>query len=560
MIMKTQERFLQILISCIFVAATLCVINSCIFDDDDDGTGIISYLQTRVATNSGVVHGALDNNNTYSWKGIPYAAPPVDDLRWKAPQDPQSWSSTLETTEFCEPCLQVRNGVIFGSEDCLCLNIWRPQGDQSNLPVYFYIHGGYNTFGSANEWYYDGANLAGDHNIVVVTIQYRLGILGWLTHPALRHDESAYDDSGNFGTLDMIKALIWVDDNIQEFGGDPNNVTIAGESAGAIDVVSLLISPAASGLFHRGISMGGPLGGTTLTKINSVEAGEDHANALLTVLLAKDGLTEVPGNDVEAYLRSKTGEELLSLYTDPIDINNLSATLSGDFKAIFSDGTVIHENGASALNDPATYNQVPLILGNNAEEHKYFLYPVFDNYPMAQSYQRSAEIANNFWETWCTNNIANAISGLPGQPPVYTYKFEYGAYHYVYDQAAGDIIPDPDGYNAWPTDYNGTNYALMLGSAHSLDIAFFFGDVSINSYELPFLTTPFNIIVREDNLQGAQALSDAMTAYIAEFLYNGNPSDAGGVLWEPWSNDPGAPKRIIFDANDTESIIEMSYE
>ena len=549
--MRTQKKFIWLLITALFMIAPLCL-SGCRLSDNN------SRNRTKIMTQSGWVRGDLDENDTVSWKGIPYAAPPVGDLRWKAPQDPERWSSVLETTEFCEPCLQSENGVILGNEDCLRLNIWRPRNDQRNLPVFFYIYGAWHAFGSPDKWYYDGANLAGDHNIVVVTIQFRTGILGWLTHSALRHGESADDDSGNFGTLDMIKALTWVQDNIQEFGGDPNNVTIAGQCAGAIDVLSLLVSPAASGLFHKAIAMSGALGGP-VTSINSVEAGEDHADRLIASLLAKDGLTEVPGNDVEAYLRSKTGEDLLSLYTDPQDINDLDATLSGNFKAIFSDGAVIHENGASALYDPATYNQVPLILGSTAEEHKIFMCSDFVNYPTAQSYQSYAEILNSvFWKPLSTSNIANIISGLPGQPPVYVYEFDYGAYRYIYDGASGDIVPDPNGYSAWPTDFNGTNYALMLGAVHGLDIPFFFGNVDLNSNELYLVPIPFNMIVREDNLQGAQALSDAMTTYIAEFLYNGDPSDAGGILWEPWSSDPGAPKRIVFDANDTEAIIEMS--
>jgi len=200
---------------------------------------------TTIKTKYGEVKGFLDDNNTLAWKSIPYAKPPVDELRWKVPIDPEIWDGILDTTEDCDECAQMGQEPItfaptevIGSEDCLYLNIWHPQSIRNDLPVYFWIHGGANNNGTTKD--YDGSVIASRSNMVVVTIQYRLGAFGWLTHPALRPGESSLDDSGNFGTLDTIKALEWVRDNIKSFGGDPNNIIVAGESAGAHNVMNLI--------------------------------------------------------------------------------------------------------------------------------------------------------------------------------------------------------------------------------------------------------------------------------------------------------------------------------
>ncbi|MCX5899490.1 MAG: carboxylesterase family protein, partial [Proteobacteria bacterium] len=214
-----------------------------------------------VTTNQGDVQGYEENYTTRVWKAIPYARPPVGELRWKAPQDPDSWSEIKQSKEFCSWCPQTGsdNGttVLKGSEDCLCLNIWRPRSAEGNLPVFFWIHGGSNKVGSADP--YIGAPMAGKHNMVVVTINYRLGPLGWLTHPALREGQDPFNSSGNYAILDIRKALGRVRDNIEAFGGNPNNVTIAGQSAGGVNVLTLMISPQAKGLFHRVISQSGGL-------------------------------------------------------------------------------------------------------------------------------------------------------------------------------------------------------------------------------------------------------------------------------------------------------------
>ena len=193
------------------------------------------------------------------FKGIPYAVPPVGPLRWKAPVPLPRWSGAKNTTAFGPECVQptpTLSSIYVGnplpmSEDCLTLNIWAP-ADAHNAPVFFWIYGGALWGGSSSDPLYDGARLA-QRGIVVVTINYRLGVLGWLAHPELSA-ESALKVSGNYGLFDQIAALRWVKANIAAFGGDPSNLTIAGESAGGLSVMYLMASPDARGLFSKAIA------------------------------------------------------------------------------------------------------------------------------------------------------------------------------------------------------------------------------------------------------------------------------------------------------------------
>jgi para-nitrobenzyl esterase len=229
------------------------------------------------------VAGADANNGSWVWAGIPYAKPPVGELRWKAPQDPEPWNkirqSTYNFTRCTQPVFDLQwNPVnkIQGSEDCLYLNVFRPKTNAKNLPVYFWIHGGGNSFDGADN--YDASILAQKSNMVVVVIQFRTGPFGWFNHPALNPNGTAEDKSGNYGVLDMIKALKWVNKNIAAFGGNPKNVTIAGESTGGYRVMNLMISPLAKGLFHTAINQSG---GSKISR----STANDIVNAAIDKLL-----------------------------------------------------------------------------------------------------------------------------------------------------------------------------------------------------------------------------------------------------------------------------------
>ena len=228
-----------------------------------NGVGL-DEKKIEVQTSSGVVSndlGSLDLGFV-SWQDIPFAQPPVGDLRWRAPRPLDSPSQIISPKDdtACVQKASVYAGAtgegIVGSEDCLYLDITAPiDFKDKSYPVMFWIHGGGNTSGLKD--YYDYSKLVSTRDVVVVRTNYRLGALGWFTHPSIQGEQEGIDKTSNFGTLDIIQSLKWVQTNISGFGGDPRNVTIFGESAGGHNVFALLSSPMADGLFHKAISQSG---------------------------------------------------------------------------------------------------------------------------------------------------------------------------------------------------------------------------------------------------------------------------------------------------------------
>lgn len=219
-----------------------------------------------VAVSDGRVQGA-SADGVESWKGIPFAAPPVGELRWRAPQPPKAWTGVLDATQFKSDCAQLPVGApafdmrTTTSEDCLYLNIWRPAGAGNKTPVLVWIYGGGWVIGGASAPIYQGANLS-KQGVITVSMNYRLGRFGWFAHPQLTRANSDNGLFYNYGTLDQIAALQWIKRNIAAFGGDPDNITIMGESAGGVSVHALITSPLVSdGLFHKAIIMSGADGG-----------------------------------------------------------------------------------------------------------------------------------------------------------------------------------------------------------------------------------------------------------------------------------------------------------
>src|SRR5579862_7656219 len=218
----------------------------------------------QIQTDSGALFGNV-TDGVRSFKGVPYAAAPVGDLRWRAPRPPTHWSQPLHADDFAATCPQSPparvppgSGAERSSEDCLTLNLWGPATTTKPAPVMVWIHGGGNTQGSGAGIYYDGTAFAHD-GVLLVTINYRLGLLGFFVHPALTR-KAAGGTTANFGLLDQLAALTWVHRNIASFGGDPANVTVFGESAGATDIVALLATPASKGLFQKAIVESAALG------------------------------------------------------------------------------------------------------------------------------------------------------------------------------------------------------------------------------------------------------------------------------------------------------------
>jgi len=481
------------------------------------------------------------NKNGICSGSVVFAKPPVGEYRWKGPQDPEPWDGVLHALDDCAPCTQlitgadwIRTDTAEGSEDCLYLSIYRPNTKKKKLPVYVWIHGGSNNFGKA--LHYDGTAIAIRNNMVVVVLQYRLGPLGWLTHPALRHGDPL-DDSGNFGTLDNIKALEWISENIGAFGGDPGNVTITGESAGAHNVMNLVISPLAVGLFHRAMSQSG--GMTT----DIVADGEAQAEGTIAALLVSDGLTEVPGGDVETYLREKSSHEIFEAYYA------LYGTLP-TYDA-YQDGHVLPGSVVATIRS-GNYNKVPIILGANQYETKAFmpLYgPAFglfswwllrfgvldEGYPLDSVlpsdfdktlYEVTGYYSSRNWRAKFVDERARALKEQ--QERVYAYQFNWG------------------GPGSGPSPFD-----FIYGAGHAMEIPFFFGgDTSMwgDSFS------------PGSDTDGRVELQGAMMDYLANFAKTGNPNGAGLPVWKKWSKRNGKSKVIIFDADTEEALLEMSDE
>jgi len=546
--------------------------------------------KTVVKTESGKLKGYVnEDQEVIVWKGVPYAKPPVGDLRWAAPQDPVPWHGVRDATSPAKKCTQlltteewIRTGVVDpnSDEDCLYVDIYRPQRHTSRwekLPVYVWIHGGSNNFGSARQ--YDGSILAARSDVIVVVVQYRLGPIGWLYHPAIQTDGAdKLSDSGNFGTLDHVQALKWIRENIDAFGGNPHNVTITGESAGAHNVMNMVVSPLGKRLFHRAMSESG--GMVTVTTASARGSANDYIEK---VMMYKDGI--IPpvapatraiytqrridmenAGTLEAYLRATTaGDFFLAI---------LKYGVVPTFPAI-EDGTVMPLGGWIPAIKAGKYNKMPIILGSNEYESKSFM-PLYyayvkplgvpsgshtwfdlihvlrkDTTPLLtvddvlheqhdkDIYELTGYYGSQNWKAKFVDTVAHELANV--QDHVYAYLFKWG------------------GIGSGPSPFD-----FIYGAGHAAEIPFFFGaDQGLFGY--PFVP---------ENEAGRKDLQQAMMKYLANFARTGNPNHFFPCppwlkkwshltclpRWKEWSNSPGAPKAIVFDADFDRAQIEMMTE
>ena len=476
-----------------------------------------------VNTVYGSIRGVSDKESTWCWRGIPYATPPVGALRWKAPLDPAPWSGVRNARKFASPASQLipRLGPI-GSEDCLHLNIWRPRNTETRLPVYVFIHGGGNSIGTGNSRDYYGQAVAGESKMVYVTVNFRLGVMGWFRHPAITGSGTLEDQSGNFGTLDLIKALQWIHKNIEAFGGDPGNITSAGESGGAFDVLSLLTSPLAKGLFHRAVCESG------INMIYSTKQGEDQTVKLLKNLLiadrrATDDLTAdkvykgMSDKEIDTYLRSKSPAEIMKRI--PVIFGVMA-----EWRSIYKDGTVLPAKGYSVFSDGSWANKVPLIIGVNKNEATLFNLLLKKNAPGSREYELLSRYQSLLWRVCGMDSITIAMTSNPVAPPVYAYRFEWGSM----DGSGQSVLPK--------------NMGSKLGANHYAEVPFFLG---MRRNQLSLLTgRTFTL----KNKAGREKLTRLSLSYLANFARNGNPNGDLLPRWDPWNASPGAHKYIILDA------------
>ncbi|MCP4842426.1 MAG: carboxylesterase family protein, partial [Halieaceae bacterium] len=434
---------------------------------------------TRVETTSGPVIADI-HDSVKTFRDIPYAQPPVNDLRWRAPRPVESSSSEIVTRDTVA-CLQIASDVggvpgegVVGTEDCLYLDITAPSliNSDESLPVMFWIHGGGNT--SGYKGYYDFSTLVETENVIVVTINYRLGPFGWFSHPAVQGSAKGLDRSSNFGTLDIIQALKWVQNNIEKFGGDPDNVTVFGESAGGHNVFALLVSPLSDGLFHKAISQSGYL--ETATVHEAINQNMAHpemrrsSSQLFSAMVDSGELAEVSSESIYGV----PGARLLEHYTA---LDN-----DGDIPLSTADGIVLPKEGMlAALADSTKAKNVPVIAGANRDEvtlwlgtHRYF---VDADYLFTRLLPPRLKIKNpelyDFWtrirsDAWKVRGVDEPLAAMEtaGYPDLYAYRFDW-------DDQEDSFFAD---------------FPKLIGAAHGIDIAFVTGNYTygpISSYIYP---------------------------------------------------------------------------
>ncbi len=481
-------------------------------------------------TEEGAVAGvSVNKGKACAYRGVPFAAPPVGELRWKAPQKPAARDSLIKADSFSAKCMQGEDDsfVMRGeapltrSEDCLYLNIWRPS-TPGTYPVMVWIHGGSLTSGSGSYGLYRGDRLAPAGEVVVVTINYRLGPFGFLAHPALS-EEDPNGSSGNYGLLDQIQALRWVKNNIANFGGDPDRVTIFGESAGGWSVCHLLASPRAEGLFHRAVIESGGCDTTT-----SQEKGFQHGRKLAENL----GCT---GEDVLSCMRSKPALEIhqnKSLEEDSGDLLNFEDV--GFTWIPHVDGYALEQVPISALRS-GEYNRVPLMVGSNRDEAKLFTLTM-----------PGIRLASKSLVRWFVKRSAgeNLLQGIETHYPYSDYNRPADA---VIDalgdamlgckcyQAAKAAAPHQDVYY-YRFDYDRHLLPDMAGACHALEIPFIF-----NTMDRP----PVSLFMTRYQIKKADELSRAMTEYWTNFAYSGDPNGRGLKEWPAYN--PDLMQRMFLD-------------
>jgi len=496
-----------------------------------------------VSTSSGKVQGYLENK-VMNYDDIPYAKPPVGDLRWKAPREILDSERVIKNKDnnFCiqEPSSMggaPGEGILAGTEDCLYLDIKTPKNKSSELlPVMFWIHGGGNTSGLKD--LYDYSTMVNRHDVIVVTINYRLGAFGWFTHPSIQGNHEGLDKASNFGTLDIIQALKWVNENIELFGGDSNNITIFGESAGGHNVLSLMVSPQAKGLFHKAISQSGYT--TSASKGGAFAIDETHptfnhtSNEVVKRLI--DNHESLSSEDLYKRLLGLSAEEFFSEYSDK---SNLEVPL------LTNDGIVIPLEGLEkALSNSNHVSDVPFMAGSNRDEVKlwigtaeYFVkldYSFFGSIlgiPRVTLKDEDAFEAFNYYrsEAWKVRGVIEPISSLNkvGSKNTYAYKFDW-------DDHRRFIVAD---------------FKKLIGASHGTEISLITGNNKlVEGYG--FLIYPAG--------PSKRFISKNMMLFWSNFAKDGKPgSSTNGINWDSYNHSEGGKNFMILDNKKNMKIVNL---
>lgn len=499
--------------------------------------------QDEVKTGSGIVAGTLNSGGTVRmFKGIPFAAPPIGELRWKPPQPPLAWQGIRAADKFGSACMQtdVYGDIHFRdvqpSEDCLNLTIWAPAHPaQAQLPVIVWFYGGGFVAGGNSETRYDGENLA-KKGVIIVSPNYRLGVFGFLSHPELTK-ESAHHASGNYGLLDQVAALHWVRRNISAFGGDPHNITIAGESAGSLSVSALMASPLSKDLFQRAIGESGaffpsrPTGNMHLEPVATTEkTGLQFAASVHATSLAQ--LRAMPADDLLlAAAKMNRGFAFhpnIDGYFLPTDVRSIYEKGAESHVPLLA-GWNANELDISVLLAPQEHT--PKIFAQQAEARFDGDAPEFLKlYPAAtdlQALHSAAALASDdfiVYSTWKWTDIHAKMS----LAPVYQYRFEQNPAV----KPGAMIGPLP---------------ASAAGARHACEIQYVFE--TLKSEEgVPWTSADFKV-------------SDEMSSYWTNFAKTGDPNGVGLPAWPPYDSKDGYQMMHLFGqaSHATADVLRARY-
>jgi para-nitrobenzyl esterase len=477
------------------------------------GCGTTQTSLNVVKLDSGKISG-VQQGGTWTYLGIPYAKPPVGNLRGKPPEAPVAWSGTRACTQYGATCPQPPGPVSFGneSEDCLYLNVWTPaKTPTEKLPVMVWIYGGAFTTGSGSDPRFNGVNLT-KQGVIVVTINYRVGMFGFMAHPQLSQ-ESAHHSSGNYGLMDMIQALKWVKTNINGFGGDPGRVTVFGQSSGAESIQYLLVSPPARGLFQRAISESGPrwhygwIAPMNPTLKDAEKTGEQIAVNL--------GLADA--SDQIAAMRAKSSDDVLKaagynvLASDPP---------SGIQAAVNVDGWIIPEKPETLYNAGKQMN-VPVLIGSNKDDGTLFGGIVQKNNTTVSQYKPIIQGAVG-------EAAANEVVGMfpmttnaqvgPTVSNLLTQMDFASCARYICDSTRAKTTSKAFLYQF--TRVPPTQAGALLGCCHSAEIQYVFGNLPSSEGYGPKDTQ----------------ISNAMMGYWTRFAKTGDPNGGGSTAWPTYSS------------------------
>lgn len=452
-----------------------------------------------------------------AFRGIPYAEAPTRQRRWRAPVPASHWEGVRDATEFGPACHQPpsRPGSIYApakapamSEDCLSLNVWAP-ADAERAPVFVWIHGGSLTGGTGSDAMYDGAQLAA-RGLVVVTINYRLGVLGYLAHPKLS-EESAGGVSGNYGLLDQIEALRWVQRNIAAFGGDPGNVTIAGESAGALSVMYLMVAPSARGLFHKAVAQSAYMISTPALgdTVHGTPSAEESGLALSRKIEVR-GLPRLRAMDAQAL--------------------TVQAAMSGFLPLGNVDGKVLPTQPVEAF-DRGEQAPVPILAGFNDGEIRSLRFLLPPQPADAAAYEseirsRYGDLADAMLQRYPANDLDASMRATTRDA-----MYGWTAERMVRKQTA---LGQPSFLYYFNHGYPAAD-AAGLHAFHASEIPYALGTAD---------GTPPNWPEIPDT-EAERRLSSAMLAYWASFARDGTPAAAGQPQWHPYGD---ARAYMAFDA------------